>query len=152
MYKLRIAPCFALPQSYRYEHFRAACASLRAHTCCLRNRIQSLTHASRQAACLRFRRAFCITNCISPRVTSLLRSFRAANRYSLMFFPIGEQAPRGQGTLRLDLYSKRDFTQTEKQNKPFCPSVCIKSHHLNESRGIANHSAAWTDALVDGLF
>ena len=30
-----------------YSHFRAACASLRAHTCCLRNRIQSLTHASR---------------------------------------------------------------------------------------------------------
>ena len=47
LYKLRIAPCCALPQSYRYAHFRAACASLRAHTCCLRNRIQSLTHAWR---------------------------------------------------------------------------------------------------------
>ena len=33
------------------------------NTCCLRNRIQYAT------------------NCISPRVTSLLRSFRAANRY-----------------------------------------------------------------------
>ena len=47
LYKLRIAPCFALSQSYRHSHFRAACASLRAHTCCLRNRIQSLTRASR---------------------------------------------------------------------------------------------------------
>ena len=47
LYKLRIAPCFALAQSYRHSHFRAAYASLRAHTCCLRNRIQSLTRASR---------------------------------------------------------------------------------------------------------
>ena len=47
LYKLRIAPCCALPQSYKYSHSRAAYASLRAHTCCLRNRIRSLTRASR---------------------------------------------------------------------------------------------------------
>ena len=47
VYKLRIAPCCALSQSCRYKHFRAAYASLRAYTCCLRNRIQSLTRASR---------------------------------------------------------------------------------------------------------
>ena len=47
LYKLRIASCFALLQSYKYSHFRAAYASLRAHTCCLRNRIRPLTRASR---------------------------------------------------------------------------------------------------------
>ena len=89
LYKLRIAPCFALPQSYRHSHFRAACASLRAHTCCLRNRIQSLTRASRATILSAFSKSLYskrpihrATHCISPRVTSLLRSFRAANRYS----------------------------------------------------------------------
>ena len=45
LYKLRIAPCFALSQSYRYEDFAAF--ALHPHTCCLRNRIQSLMRASR---------------------------------------------------------------------------------------------------------
>ena len=50
LYKLRIAPCCTLPQSYKYSLSRAAYASLRAHTCCLRNRIRSLTRASRAAS------------------------------------------------------------------------------------------------------
>ena len=73
-----------------YSHFRAACASLRAHTCCLRNRIQSLTRASRAMILSAYSKSLyskphtisCATYCISPCVTSLLRSFRAANRYS----------------------------------------------------------------------
>jgi thiamine biosynthesis protein ThiI len=63
LYKLRIAPCFALPQSYRYSHFRAAYASLRAHTCCLRNRIQSLTRASRATSLSAFSKSLYIKIC-----------------------------------------------------------------------------------------
>ena len=43
-----------------YSHFRAACASLRAHTCCLRNRIQSLTHAFRVTSLFAFSKSLYI--------------------------------------------------------------------------------------------
>ena len=66
LYKLRIAPCFALSQSYRYEHFHAACASLRAHTCCLRNRIQSLTRASRATSLSAFSKSLYNKNSSCP--------------------------------------------------------------------------------------
>ena len=69
LYKLRIAPCFALSQSYKHSHFRAAYASLRAHACCLR-KAHAVSYA--RFACDdpdgTFRRAyiaiFIVKNCI----------------------------------------------------------------------------------------
>ena len=72
-----------------YSHFRAARASLRAHTCCLRNRIQSLTHASRVTILSAFSKSLYskphtisrATYCIKP-AAPLLRNSRSCHMYS----------------------------------------------------------------------
>ena len=62
-------------------------APLHAHTCCLRNRIQSLTRASRQANCLRFRSVSCISY-------GLLRASHSRNPTGMSVFAVFHTASR----------------------------------------------------------